>query len=192
MSRPPYIDGFEFVASGATRVGRWPLHDLPRLRPSLADSEGALEYALQGTHDALGRRALRLTLHGVLKLSCQRCLETMALPLDLDTLLVLAATEAELDADADDPTAPERVLAGREMPIRELIEEELLLSIPFAPRHEKCGARHGARDERRALPFAGLSALLETPRGDRLDGGAKTNARPANRRTRASTHRKGA
>jgi len=169
MSRQPTIDGFEFVASGATRSGRWPLQDLPRLRPSLAQSDGALDYELQGTCDALGRNALRLKVRGVLRLSCQRCLETMDLPLDIDAMLVLAASEAEIDSDADDPAAPERILASREMPVRELIEEEILLTIPFAPRHARCGSHHDALDDRRWSPFAGLSAMLDAPGGEKRD-----------------------
>jgi len=165
MSQQPYIDGFEFAAAGGTRAGRWPLRDLPRLQSSLTQVDGALDYELHGTHDAMGRRAIQLKLHGVLRLSCQRCLEAMDFPLDVDAMLVLASSEAEIDADADDPTAPDRVLASREMPVRELIEEEVLLSIPFAPRHEHCGTRHDAHGEQRQSPFAGLSAMLDPPRG---------------------------
>jgi uncharacterized protein len=169
MSQPPYIDGFEFAACGDRRAGRWPLRELPRLRPSLVDDSGELRYELHGTQDGMGRRALRLKVDGVLKLNCQRCLDTMALPLELDAILVLAASEAEIDAGADDPDAPDRVLASREMPIGELIEEEVLLSLPFAPRHEQCGARHDDLGERRPSAFAGLSVLLDSPQGGERD-----------------------
>jgi uncharacterized protein len=161
MSQQPYIDGFDFAASGEARSGQWPLRALPRLRSSLADDSGELRYELRGTQDALGRQALRLKVDGMLTLNCQRCLDTMAYPVAIDAILVLAASEAEIDADADDPEAPDRVLASREMPIGELIEEEVLLTLPFAPRHERCGARQRDDGERRASPFAGLSALLE-------------------------------
>jgi uncharacterized protein len=166
MSPQPYIDGFEFAASADRRSGRWPLHALPRLRASLADDSGELRYELRGTRDALGRQALRLKVDGVLTLSCQRCLETMAYPIEIDAILVLAASQAEIDGDADDLEAPDRVLASREMPIGDLIEEEVLLAMPFAPRHERCGARQRDVGERRASPFAGLSELLEASPAD--------------------------
>jgi len=169
MSQPPYVDGFEFSACGDRRAGRWPLRALPRLRPSLVDDSGELRYELIGTQDGMGRRALRLKVDGVLKLSCQRCLETMALPLELDAILVLAATEAEIDAGADDPDAPDRVLASREMPIGELIEEEVLLSLPFALRHAQCDARHDDLAARRPSAFAGLSGLLDRPQRNARD-----------------------
>jgi len=163
MSQQLYVDGLDFVAAGGSRSGRWPVRDLPRLHSSLAEREGELDYALDGTHDPMGRGALRLRVRGVIRLSCQRCLETMDFPLDIDALLVLAASEAEIDGDADDPSAPDRVLASREMPIRDLIEEEVLLSIPFAPRHERCDAGRESRGVPHPSPFAGLSALLERP-----------------------------
>lgn len=166
MSQQPYIDGFEFAESGEVRAGRWALRELPRLRPSLVDDAGELHYELRGTRDALGRRALRLKISAVLSLCCQRCLDTLMFPLELDAVLVLATSEAEIDADADDPEAPDRVLAKREMPICELIEEEVLLAMPFAPRHERCGERTRERGEHRASPFAGLSALLEASSGE--------------------------
>lgn len=165
MPQQPYIDGLEFAASGDTRSGRWALRDFARLRSSLADDAGELRYELRGTQDALGRRALRLKVDGVLTLSCQRCLESMTVPITIDATLVLAASEAEIDADADDPEAPDRVLASREMPIGDLIEEEVLLAMPFAPRHERCSARHREFGERRSSPFAGLSDLLDASSG---------------------------
>lgn len=167
MSQPSTIDGFEFAAAGATLAGRCPVQDLPRLQASLVGSggvdHGELAYALQGTQDALGRRALRLTVSGTLQLSCQRCLEPMPFPLALDATLVLAASDSEIDADANDLFAPDRVLARREMAVGELIEDEVLLAIPFAPRHERCAQRIDAENARGESPFAGLSALLDAP-----------------------------
>lgn len=160
MSQQATIDGFDFAVSGESRQGRWPLRDLTRLRPGLTDTEGDLEYELHGALDARGRQALHLRLRGRLNIECQRCLETMAFPVALDAVLVLAASEAEIDADASDPTAPDRVLASREMSIGDLIEDELLLSIPFAPRHEQCAVRQDALGVQRGSPFASLSAML--------------------------------
>lgn len=163
MSNQPTVDGFEFAVSGESRQGRWSLHALPRLQSILVETDGHLEYDLRGALDGHGRRALRLRLHGVLKFDCQRCLDTMEFPVDLDAVLVLAASEAEIDADASDPTAPDRILASREMAIGALIEDELLLSIPFAPRHARCTAGRDAGGAQRDSPFANLSAMLGAP-----------------------------
>ena len=76
-------------------------------------------------------------------------------------LLVLAATLAEIHAEPADAHAPDRVVAGKEMALRELIEDELLLAVPYAPRHERLQARGRAGDERESVsPFAGLRGLM--------------------------------
>ena len=52
-----------------------------------------------------------------------------------DVMLILARTEAEVEAGGDDPESPDRVLASSAMSVDGLIEDELLLLVPFAPRH---------------------------------------------------------
>lgn len=160
MPRQPVIDGFEFAAAGATQQGTWPLADFPRLHDVLASAEGEVSYRVEGAHDGQGRPALRIRVSGVLQLCCQRCLEAMPYPVDTDETLVLAASVAEIDADRD-PLGADRVVAGREMPVRELIEDELLLALPYAPRHEEgCTARAEADAETTKSPFAGLRGLM--------------------------------
>ena len=117
----PVIDGFEFASAGATQEGVWPLGDLPRLRDMLASDGGEVAYTLQGTRDERGRPALRLRVSGTLQLRCQRCLETLPLAVNTDELLVLAATLQEIHAEPADASAPDRVVAGKEMPLRDLM-----------------------------------------------------------------------
>ena len=97
--------------------------------------------------DERGRPALRLQVRGTLQLRCQRCLEPLPFEVDADELLVLAATLAEIHAEPADADAPDRVVAGKEMPVRELIEDELILALPYAPRHEDCAPRRGRRGD---------------------------------------------
>ena len=160
MSHQPLIDGFEFATAGARQEGRWPVRDLPRLRDTLASDAGEIAYSLEGTRDERGRPGLRLSLQGTLLLRCQRCLEPMPFAVRIDELLVLAATQAEIDAEPPDAHAPDRVLAGKEMPLRELIEDQLILELPYAPRHEGCAAGAEQPEDDRILPFAGLRGLM--------------------------------
>jgi uncharacterized protein len=156
----PVIDGFEFASAGASREGDWPLSDFPRLRDVLAADAGKVQYALEGVRDERGRPSLRVKVRGVLQLRCQRCLEALPYEVDTDTTLVLAASQAEIDAEPADAQAADRVLAGREMPVRDLVEDELILAVPYAPRHEGCSARPSADAEAKQSPFAGLRGLL--------------------------------
>ena len=160
MSQPALIDGFEFAATGAKRQGVWAVGDFPRLRDMLASAAGEIRYKIDGTRDERGRPALRVRIHGALQLRCQRCLEPMRFDVDTDETLVLAATQAEIDADPADPYSPDRLLAAEEVRVRELLSDELILALPYAPRHEGCEAGAEAGGDERLSPFAGLRGML--------------------------------
>ena len=157
----PVIDGFEFASAGATQQGVWPLSDFPRLRDMLAAGAGEVAYEISGVRDERGRPGLRLKVRGTLRLRCQRCLEPMPFEVQTDEILVLAATLAEIHAEPADAHAPDRVVAGKEMALRDLIEDELILAVPYAPRHESCSAASAHDDAEKVSPFAGLRGLIQ-------------------------------
>lgn len=160
MSHQPVIDGFEFAAAGAVQQGVLPIGSFPRLRDMLASAEGDVAYALQGARDGRGRPSLRLKVDGALKLRCQRCLDALQFEVHTASMLVLAASQAEIDADPADANAPDRVLGSKEMKVKDLVEDELILAVPYAPRHERCVERPEQGDEFRSLPFSGLKGLM--------------------------------
>jgi uncharacterized protein len=162
MPHQPLIDGVEFATAGARQQGRWPVRELPRLRDMLASDTAEVAWTLEGTRDERGRPSLRLGVKGTLQLRCQRCLEPMAFEVDAEELLVLAATQAEIDAEPPDAHAPDRVLAGKQMPLRELIEDQLILELPYAPRHEGCATAAEADEAGTLSPFAGLRGLMRS------------------------------
>lgn len=154
------IDGFEFAAAGAKQQGVWAVGDFPRLREMLASDAGEVRYAIEGVHDARGRPALRVRVRGALQLRCQRCLEPMAVAIDSDEILVLAATQAEIDAEPVEADAPDRLLAADDVSVRDLLEDELILAVPYAPRHDGCATGAEARGDEKISPFAGLRGML--------------------------------
>ena len=163
MSNQPVIDGLEFARAGAKLRGAWPVAGLPRLRDALCTDEGSLQYELLGMPEEQGRPVLRLKVGGSLQLVCQRCLGALEFALHIDVSLQLAATQAEVDAEPLEAAGPERIVASREMPVRDLVEDELLLAIPLAPRHDHCAGREaqaerGSREEK--SPFADLRGLV--------------------------------
>ena len=161
MSHQPVIDGFEFASAGATQQGVLPLSGFGRLRDILASNEGEVAYELKGVRDERGRPSLRLCVEATLQLRCQRCLGAMAYELKADELLVLAATQAEIDADPTDVGSPDRVLAAKEMRVAELVEDELILALPYAPRHDECAPAAKVGEGATARPFADLRDKLK-------------------------------
>jgi uncharacterized protein len=160
MSHQPVIDGFEVASAGATQEGKLPLSAFPRLQDVLVSDTGEVEYSLRGVRDERGRPGLRLDVRATLKLRCQRCLDALAFEVDARELLVLAASQAEIEAESGDPEAADRVLGAKDMAVRDLVEDELLLALPYAPRHDDCRAPEGG-DAARSSPFAALRGMIE-------------------------------
>ena len=158
MLHRPVIDGLEFARSRGRLSGDWPIADFPRLQGEV-QSGTALRYELDGVPQEQGRPALRLRVTGTLQLACQRCLGALEHPLRVDALLLLFDSESDIGAGAE---APDGIVATKEMAVRDLIEEEVLLAIPYAPRHEECKSGTDAAGAPGARPFADLRSLLGT------------------------------
>jgi hypothetical protein len=60
-------------------------------------------------------------------------------------------------------TTPGISCRWRELDVAELVEDEILLALPVAPRHEKCGLPGAADAGERINPFAALSGLKGKP-----------------------------
>jgi uncharacterized protein len=164
MLHRPQIDGFEFAKAGSKLSGEWPLADFPRLRGELHSDRGALHFELEGVPIEQGHPALRLRVTGVLDLTCQRCLEALERPLHAEAMLLLYGDDREFAALPVDAEGPERILAANDMVVRDLIEDEVLRAIPYAPRHERCESRTRDEISPRLKPFASLRSLLDTKR----------------------------
>lgn len=160
MSHQPVIDGLEFAKSGLRLQGSWPVGSFRRLRDALLSDEGSLRYELRGVPEHQGRPALKLLVEGALQLVCQCCLGALEFSLRVEVALLLAATQVEIDAEPLDAEGPESIVAGKEMQVRELVEDEVLLAIPIAPRHDACAGSAVENAGTRQTPFAELRGLM--------------------------------
>src|SRR5262245_63268950 len=102
MSAQAVVDGLEFARTGQTLRGSLPGPALGRLRGSLADDMGEIEFVVKGAHDARRRPVLTLEISGVLHLQCQRCLGPLEFPLRLYNTLLLAAAGEVAAGSLDD------------------------------------------------------------------------------------------
>jgi uncharacterized protein len=134
MSQAEVIDGLQFARAGLERRGVVGMERLPRLAQLQCWTEG-LEYDLRGGCASNGEPCLRLSVRGSVKLVCQRCLDPIQVPIAVDAELLLAESLREI-SEADDEI--DRVLATRNMDVAWLIEDEVILGLPIAARHEEC------------------------------------------------------
>ena len=127
------FDAMRLARERGVVEGRVDARTLPRIADQLT-GPSTVDWRIEGTSDAAGRLALRVGLRGNVTLECQRCLEDFAWPIDVTTEVLLARDEAELAAlDAD--SSLEVVLAEGPLDPLALVEDELVLALPFAPRH---------------------------------------------------------
>lgn len=170
---PCRLDVAAFAEAAGELEGHWPLAALRRLadmehREASAAAREQAAWVVRGERrkatSAVVQTWLHLSGHVRLPLVCQRCLQPVLTALDVQRSFLFVegeAAAAELDADSEDD-----VLAlTRELDLRELVEDEFLLSLPLVPKHDDCpipllAASAGAEPSlERPNPFAALAVL---------------------------------
>ena len=153
------LDSLEFARnSGVLRcdVG---LDQMPRLADQLFATTGSLSVSLEGRRDDEGKSWLQLDVSGMPVLCCQRCLGGVGWPLKITSHLRLIGPGEEWpDDDLVDDSA-DAIAADRELAVLALVEDEVLLALPIAPRHERCESPLADAAEHGSSPFAALTAL---------------------------------
>jgi uncharacterized protein len=174
---PRRLDMAAFAAADGELSGELALEGLARLAESVIGMEppGApVHWQAEGRmRSVAGGEAetwLHLSSQACVSLRCQRCLQPMAAPLDVDRWIrfVRDAAEAEaLDAELEDDVLE----LPRQLDLHELIEDELLLALPLVPRHEVCpeplpqGSDPEVDVPERPNPFAALEQLKKKKPG---------------------------
>lgn len=161
-------DPFAFARSAGRHEGRIPVAALARVQDRLAGNAGSVSFVVRGGRDERERPLLELEISGSLRLQCDRCLAEFEFPLTLRSRVLLAHPGGMPESE-DDPEAPEWVEAERDLDVRELVEDEIVLGLPLSVRHaqgkcsdEAAGSKQsGAADS----PFSKLAGLLESGRG---------------------------
>lgn len=155
------IDSLEFARTEQTLEGNLPVSSLARLQDCLHDSLGQVEIVVRGGRDAQLRPVLRLAVTGALHLRCQRCLGQLDFLLRVRSTLLLVS-QAEADTGDLDEGELDWIVASRELDVAGLVEDELILSLPYAPRHAEGQCVHGGTADpapARPSPFAKLAGL---------------------------------
>ncbi|HTJ92059.1 MAG TPA: DUF177 domain-containing protein [Pararobbsia sp.] len=182
------FDLFEFARHARSGAGEIALGDLPRIVNELADevsesvrqSGAAVHWTAHGEQREVtgGKPELHLhvTLRTTLWLECQRCLSPYEQPLDVSASYLIVASEDEADEIPLEDDEQDPIVGSKQFDLYELIEEEILLSLPLVPKHEVCPDVHESlvtgqageievehpepgEEKRDDNPFAALAAL---------------------------------
>ena len=136
MPRPPAVssdlvlDADVCARAGSTIERHFSVEQLPRLQEAGAldgsGIDGRLRFSLFD-----GRPAVDGTIRGTLRLSCQRCMQPVAVPIDEQLQVILVQQES-----AEEPGGYEPVIADpAHFDVRWLAEEQTLLALPLVPLH---------------------------------------------------------
>ncbi len=140
----PTIDTHEFTRRGDVAEGRVRLVELERLGSLLVADEGVLSWRLAGDSelgaDGSRRARLHLALSATLAMRCVRCLERIDVPLDVECDYRLVATEAQAEMEDVDEDEVDLLVGTRRFDLAGLVEDEAIMALPPAPRHDDCSA----------------------------------------------------
>lgn len=160
--KPPVIDTVEFARKGMKIHDTIALSQFPRLSDMLSSKEGVIDYVLEGKVSQEGESHLQLHIKGDLQLICQRCLGPLSYPLDAVADFILVSDESRIPAEETEADTEDYLVASKQMQVTELLEDELLLALPYAPKHseEQCAEKTGLKvDTEKQSPFAVLKGL---------------------------------
>jgi uncharacterized protein len=144
-----------------------PLDRMPRVREQFASAGGKVRGIARFRREA-GFRVADLEMSGAAQLVCQRCLEPMQVAIEERAHVALLVSENE--ADRVPPEFETVHVPENRIRVRDLVEEELLLTLPISPLHERaedCGAKRepDAQSEEPVhetqRPFEQLGELLK-------------------------------
>jgi uncharacterized protein len=163
MLEQPVIEPGKFARGQGQLTGTLDLSRLPRVNDLLFDSAGEVRYAVTGYLNDRGHNALHVELDGELKLRCQRCLGPLIQPVRVQRDIVLVPGADEFAQREDEAESEDVIPDVARLALGPLLEEELLLALPLAPRHEEGACDTGIETATAPAPspFAALAKLKQ-------------------------------
>ena len=147
-------------------VQRW----IRTLEDIKLDGQGVVWFEFRGQSQTGRRDSVWLKVQSALTLSCQRCMQSMRFQVDEQVTFELFETQAQFElADSDEqlePDMPEPLLVNGPVSLVSLIEDQIILALPYVPKHMQCEGDQpfGARaqtETKRESPFRMLEKLKQ-------------------------------
>lgn len=168
---PQYIDAPKWADREAAIQEIVPLSVFARVCEGAVSSQGEVSVDCRIYRDSQHLIVLEADLKTVVPLECQRCLDAVETTIDTHMQLWLLYSEEQADRLADDADYLVLDEDGR-ISLVEVLEDELILSLPLVALHEDCEVQAGANttagtheesgaaeEPRRENPFQVLAGL---------------------------------
>lgn len=132
---PDTVKPFSLAETGQTLSGNIALAKMRRLAGSLKSDQGTVKVELEFGCDEQGIHYLKGHLTTALELVCQRCMQGMSFPVDINVNLAMmhSMAEAERLPSHYEPL----VIDGPTLSLQAVIEDELILVLPIVALHDR-------------------------------------------------------
>jgi DUF177 domain-containing protein len=135
-SLPKTLDPFKYADQNKDLQGHIAIHLMPRLVEMLVDSEGIVNIELEFARDEQRLRILKGKISAELNLLCQRCLHPVNKTINSEFQLGIVMDDEQAQ---NLPRVYEPLLVEDErLVLQDVIEEELILSLPMFAYHNDC------------------------------------------------------
>ena len=157
-----YIDNIDFSRKSKEIRDIIRLSDFKRFQDFCLNLEDSIAFVLRGFENKHRELCLELIVEGKLELICQRCTEKLEHRIFLKSEFLIKEETHLTDFDIDDHADYDLIEGNVKMHVVSFIEDEIILSLPSAPKHENVKCHYIKTDEvlDRIHPFADLKQKL--------------------------------
>lgn len=136
---PKLVDIRKLIAAGTELRASEPLQHFKRLRDMLESDAGDVDIVLHCFIDQ-GKRRIDGSVQAQVSVTCQRCLQPM--PFAIDSQFSVAVVWSDEEAERLPKELDSYIVGEGLQDVRGLIEDELIISLPYATYHEiaECAA----------------------------------------------------
>lgn len=132
---------------------------LPRLSGAVVSAGSPFDVNAVGSIAEDNRSYIHVEVSGAVWLVCQRCLELVEHVVGHNVLFQLWPAGAVLPDDELFEDGFDALLAGNELDLAQLVEDEILLGLPISPRHTGCRLPESVSGATAISPFDVLKVL---------------------------------
>ena len=157
------INPFKLAENSASTERNLAIEHLPRLMEYLSSTEGTIHAKVTGAIDEDRRKLLQCTLNGTVMMECQSSFESLPVEINREVTFYPVMSEEAIGSAPDEYEA--FLFDTEELDLVNLIEDELILSLPIAltspesPEHQRFGPEIEEQEEKKPNPFAVLAQL---------------------------------
>lgn len=155
-----YIDNVDFAKNNRALSGNLDAINLMRAAELFDELNGEVSYTIKGSIDNKNKPMLTIEICGKITTLCQNCMEKMEIPLKASSIVPIFYSENDLDQGlfGDEHQYDDGILADTNFDILNFVEDEVIMLLPLAPKHNRC--KEFKHADKADSPFAALKQLL--------------------------------